>query len=127
MTDIVTKLGSSGNTILRIFSGTVPANTSIANATGVLLVQINCAPTFGTVAAGTGNLTMDTSTTRSNIAQQDGVATFFRVHPNSATGINAVIQGNVAMSGGDLNLNTTTITNGQAVTINSFVLTATGA
>ena len=126
MSDIVSKLGSSGNTILKIFAGTPPSNCANTQE-GTLLANINCAVIFGNVTTNSGSVTANTFVPLSNLAITGGTASYFRLYPSVPTTANAVVQGTVGTSGADLNLNTTTITAAQAVTITSFVLTATGA
>ena len=122
MNDLVTKCGTSA--IIKLFSGSVPANNSVAD-TGTMLVSITAnSVAFGTVANGV--LTVS-GTPLSNTAVASNTATYFRIYPSAITTTNAVIQGNVATSGADLNLNSTAIVSGQAVTLSSIVLTSTGA
>ncbi len=112
---IVTAVGSSG--LVRIYDGSRPATPGTAVSTQVLLAELTCSATFGTVSAGV--LTVSAITVDSS-ANNTGNATWFRVTTSAGSG---VIDGNVGTSGSDLNLTTTSITAGQSVSITSFTIT----
>ena len=121
MGDISTQVGASG--LLKIFTGTPPANCGTADS-GVLLATLTCnATTFG--SASSGVLTINSIT--SNTASNTGTAGYFRIYPSSATTTNAVVQGLCGTSGSDLNLSSTSIAAGQTVSISSASITAFGA
>lgn len=105
------------NAILRIYSGSKPANPATA-ITGTLLAELTCGSTFGTVSSGvlTANaITQDSS------ANATGTASHFRLWKSDGT--TAVLDGDVATSGSDLNLTTTSIVSGQPVQVTSLVIT----
>jgi len=115
LTDIVTAVGASG--LVRIYDGTRPAGPGTAISTQVLLAELTCSATFGTVSGGV--LTVSSITADSS-ANATGTATWFRVTTSAGAG---VIDGNVGTSGSDLNLTSTSITTGQSVSITSFTIT----
>ena len=119
MSDISTDLG--GTSFLLIYTGSPPANCATA-ATGTLLASLACSATFGT--ATTGVLTANSIT--SATAAATGTAGYFRLCTSSA-GTTCVVQGLVGTSGSDLNLNSTSISSGQTVSITSFTITAFGS
>lgn len=112
---IVTAVGASG--LVRIYDGTRPAGPGTAISTQVLLAELTCSATFGTVSGGV--LTVSSITADSS-ANATGTATWFRVTTSAGAG---VIDGNVGTSGSDLNLTSTGITTGQSVSITSFTIT----
>ena len=121
MSDIATQVGTSG--VLKIFTGTAPANCGTAD-TGTLLATLTCNATqFGTASSGVLTVSAITSATASGT----GTAGYFRIYPSSPTTTNAVIQGTVGTSGADLNLSSTSISSGQTVSISSWTITAFGA
>ena len=105
----------AGAGLLRIYSGTRPATGGTATT---LLAELTFSdPAFGTAASGvlTGSaITADSS------ANATGTATWFRVVDSAGT---FVIDGDVGTSGSDLNLNSTSISTGQNVSVTSFVIT----
>ncbi len=117
--------GTTG--VIRIYGGTPPANADAANANAVLSTLTLANPSFATAANGvlTANaIASDTS------AAASGTATFFRVMmttdslPAGASGAtDKRIQGTVTATGGggDMTLNSTSITIGGTVSISSWV------
>ncbi len=107
---------------IRIYSGTQPADVDTAITSQVLLAELTLSdPAFG--AAGDGNpggqatagsITDDTS------ANNTGTATWFRAVDSD---LNAVIDGSAGTSAADLILDSVSITSGQTVKVNSWVLT----
>jgi hypothetical protein len=118
MDAITSNIGTSG--LLRIYSGTAPANVGTAISTQTLLVELPCSATFAPSASG-GVLTLN-SITQTN-ATATGTASFFRFTTSGGT---AHIQGTVGTSGADLNLINTSIASGQPISITSFTFTAPG-
>jgi hypothetical protein len=112
---ITTAAGS--NAVLRIYSGTRPANVA-ASITGTLLAELTCNATFAPSASG-GVLTLNSITADSS-ANATGTASHFRL---STSGGTAVIDGDVGTSGSDLNLNTVSIVSGANVAVSSFTIT----
>jgi hypothetical protein len=117
MDAITTAVGTSG--ILRIYSGTRPANVAAA-ITGTLLAELTCNASAFAAAASGGVLTANAITADSS-ANNTGTATHFRLFRSDGT--TAVIDGDVAASASDLNLTPTSITSGQQVSVTSFVIT----
>lgn len=116
--DITTAVGASG--LLRIYAGTVPADVGTAITTQTLLAELTCNSTFAP-SASSGVLTLN-SITQDSSANATGTASFFRITTSGGT---AIIQGTVTATGGggDLTLNTTSISSGAAVSVTSFVIT----
>lgn len=84
-----------------------------------LLAELNMAnPAFGDAAAGvaTANAITDDSS-----ADATGTAAVFRIVNRDAA---TVVEGTVSTSGADLNLNSTSITAGVAVSVSSLTVTA---
>lgn len=113
---LTTNIGASG--IVKIYSGSVPANVGTALTSQVLLAQLACSSTFAPASSG-GVLTANAITTESS-ADGTGTATFFRITTSGGT---AEIQGSVGTSATDLILNTTSIVAGAAVSISSMTIT----
>lgn len=114
---ITTRAGNAA--LLRIYSGTRPADANTALAGNTLLAELTCATPFASGAAS-GVLTFGTITQDSS-ANATGTATFFRLVQSDGTTV--VMDGSVGTSGSDLNLVTTSITSGQPVQISSAVIT----
>lgn len=113
---ITTIAGSSA--LLRIYSGTRPANPDAA-ITGTLLAELTCGATFAP-ASSSGVLTVN-AIAQDTAANATGNASHFRLFKSDGT--TAVMDGDVAASGSDLNLNTVSLVAGAAVQVSSFVLT----
>jgi hypothetical protein len=117
MDTITTSVGTSG--ILRIYSGTRPANVAAA-ITGTVLAELTCNASAFAAAASSGVLTAN-AITQDSSANNTGTATHFRLFQSNGT--TAVMDGDVGTSGSDLNLTTTSITATQPVSVTSFVIT----
>jgi len=119
---ISTRAGSGA--LLRIYSGTRPANADTAPS-GTLLAELVCGSPFAPATAS-GVVTAN-AITQDSSADASGTATWFRL-VNSA-GTTTVTDGDVTATGGggDLQLVTTSITAGQPVQVTSFVVTEGGA
>ena len=115
---ITTAVGTSG--ILRIYSGTRPANVAAA-ITGTLLAECVCNASAFAAAASGGVLTANAISNDSS-ANASGTASHYRLFQSNGT--TAVIDGDVSTSGADLNLDNTSINSGQVVSITSFTITA---
>lgn len=115
---ITTAVGTSG--ILRIYSGTRPANVAAA-ITGTVLAECVCNASAFAAAASGGVLTANAITNDSS-ANASGTATHYRLFQSNGT--TAVIDGDVSTSGADLNLDNTSINIGQVVSVTSFTITA---
>lgn len=114
--------GGAGPGKLRIYDGTQPADVDTAITTQNLLAELTLSdPAFG--AAGDGNpggeATAGTITDDSS-ADASGTATWFRAVDSNGT---AVIDGSAGTSNADLILDSTSITAGQTVKVNSWLLT----
>jgi hypothetical protein len=115
---ITTAVGTSG--ILRIYSGSRPANVAAA-ITGTLLAECVCNASAFAAAASGGVLTANAISNDSS-ANNSGTASHYRLFRSDGT--TAVIDGDVSTSGADLNLDNTSINSGQVVSITSFTITA---
>lgn len=105
----------SGAGLLRIYDGTRPATGGTPTT---LLAELTFSdPSFG---AASGGVLTASAITQDAAANATGTATWFRVVDSAGT---FVMDGNVGTSGSDLNLNSTSISTGVAVSITSFVLT----
>jgi len=112
--EISAAVGSGG--LIRIYDGSRPATGGAATT---LLAELSVSGAFAAAASG-GVLTVNAVTSDSS-ANATGTATWFRVTTSGGT---FVIDGNVGTSGSDLNLNSTSINSGVAVSISSFTITA---
>jgi hypothetical protein len=111
--DAITTFAGNGAK-LRIYDGTRPATGGTATN---LLAEFTLGTPFAPAASGASlSPTLPSNTTGSN----NGTATWFRIV--KADGTTHVIDGSVGTSGADLNLNTTTISSGVAVSITSFTI-----
>jgi len=109
-------VGTSG--ILRIYSGSVPADITVALAGQAVLAEITCnASQFGTISGGV--LTVS-ATTQDSSANTTATPTFFRVFKSDGT--TAVLQGSASVGSGDLNLSSS-ISVGQTVDLTSWTIT----
>lgn len=111
-----------GTAVLRIYSGTRPDKVDTALSGNTLLAELNLSnPAFGAAADDNPNAIATASAiTDDSSANATGTASFFRVLDRAGT---AVIDGNVATSGADLNLDSVSITAGQTVSISSWTIT----
>ncbi|MEY5100361.1 MAG: hypothetical protein RJA36_3080 [Pseudomonadota bacterium] len=115
---IETAVGASA--VLRIRSGTVPTSVATADS-GTVLATLNL-PSDWMAAASSGSKELS-GTWSDTSADATGTAGHFRVYASDGT--TAHIQGTITATGGggDMTLNSTSITSGQAVTVTSFTLT----
>jgi hypothetical protein len=114
---ITTAISTSG--LLRIYSGTPPANADTALSGNTLLAELALSSAFAG-AASSGVLTANAITADSS-ADATGTATFFRLLTSGGT---AKVQGTVGAGSGDLSLNTTSIVSGAQVSVSSMAITA---
>lgn len=112
---ITTRAGASA--LLRIYDGTQPATGGTATT---LLAELTCNATFAP-AASSGVLTLN-AITQDSSANATGTATWFRIVTSG--GSTHVLDGTVATSGADLNLNSVSIVATGSVAISSFTVTA---
>lgn len=106
----------AGAALIRIYDGTRPATGGAATN---LLAELTCTDPAAPAAAS-GVLTFSTITQDSS-ANATGTATWFRMVDSAGT---FVLDGNVAASGSDLNLTSTSIVATEAVSISSATITA---
>ena len=112
-----TQIGASAR--LRIYSGTRPANANTAITSQTMLVELTCNATAFAAAASGGVLTANAIS--NGTAAATGTASFFRLWQSNGT--TAIMDGDVAASGADLNLNNTSIATGQTVSVTAFTIT----
>ena len=111
---ITTFAGASSK--LRIYNGARPATGGTATT---LLAELTCNATFAPSASG-GTLTLN-AITGDTSADTTGTATWARLVKSD--GSTFVMDMSVGTSGADVNLNTTSIVSGAAVSVSSAVLT----
>lgn len=115
--DAVTARCNNGS--LRIYSGTPPANADAALSGNTLLATLTFGATaFG--AASNGVATANSITADTNAAAT-GTATFFRALETGGSVV--VFQGDVATTGAELNLSSTSIVAGGTVSVTSLTYT----
>ena len=103
---------------LRIYSGTVPVRADDVIGAAVLLAELTMGATaFG--ASASGVITANAITGAN--AGATGTASFYRIW-NSA-GTTCYVQGLVGTSASDLNLNSTSISSGAAVSVTALTHT----
>jgi hypothetical protein len=115
---IETAVGTSA--VLKIRSGSVPADVATADA-GTVLATLDL-PSDWMDAASSGAKALS-GTWSDTSADATGTAAHFRVYASDGT--TAHIQGTVTATGGggDMTLDSVSITSGQTVTITGFTLT----
>ena len=114
---VETQIGVSA--ILKIHSGTIPANCAAA-ITGAILATLALPSDW--MAAASAASKAKAGTWNDPTADSTGVASHFRIF--NTDGVTVGMQGTVAASGADLNVDNVNFAAGQAFTINSFALTA---
>ena len=120
MSQLNTDIGA--NAVIKIFTGSAPANCGTAD-TGTLLVQFaGNAGGFGTAASQV----LTASAVASVTASGTGTAGYFRIYPSAATSTNAVVQGTVGTSGTDMIVTNASIASGQTCNFTSLTVTAFG-
>jgi hypothetical protein len=112
---ITTRAGNAA--LLRIYNGTRPATGGAATT---LLAELVCGSPFAAAASG-GVLTAN-AITQDSAADATDTATWFRLVQSDGT--THVLDGDVGVSGSDLNLSSVSIVTGGAVSVTSFVITA---
>jgi hypothetical protein len=105
----------AGAGLLRIYSGSKP--TKGGTPAGVLLAELTCADPCGSSSGGVLTFTVAFSDTSANAT---GTAAFFYLVDSTGT---FVCDGDVAVSGSDLNLTTVSIVSGQPVQVTSLTIT----
>ena len=114
---ITTKVGASG--LLRIYSGSQPANPDSAVTSQVKLAELACNASAFAAAASGGVLTASAVSSANAIAS--GTASWFRLTRSDGT---PVIDGTVGTSGTDLVIDNISINSGQSVSVTSLTVTA---
>ena len=104
--------------ILRIRTGSPPANCAAADS-GSVLASITLPSDW--MAAASGG-TKDKAGTWTNTASGTGTAGHFRIYASDGTTCH--IQGTVGTSGTDMIVDSTSFTSGQSFTVTAFTLTA---
>lgn len=114
-----TTVGTSA--ILRMRSGTVPANCAAADS-GTVLATVNL-PSDWMAAASSGSKTL-LGTWQDTAADATGTVGHFRIY--DSTGTTCHMQGTVTATGGggDVTVDNTSFATGQQFTVNSFTITA---
>ena len=115
---IETNIGTTP--ILKIRSGAAPANCAAAD-TGTVLATLTLPSDW--MAAASGGTKALSGTWQDTSADATGTAAHFRIY--ESTGVTCLLQGTVTATGGggDLELNSTSISLGNAVVITGFTLT----
>ena len=111
----------STSAILKIRTGSAPATCATADS-GTVLATLNLPSDW--LAAASGGAKAISGTWQDTSADNTGTAAHFRIYDSGGTTCH--IQGTVTATagGGDMTLDTTSITSGGTVTITSFTLTA---
>mgnify|MGYP000541243287 FL=1 len=119
---IETAIGTSA--VLKIRTGTVPADCGTADA-GSVLATLNLPSDW--LAAASGGSKSKSGTWEDTSADATGTAGHFRIYASNGTTVH--MQGTITATGGggDMTLDNTSIASGQQVTITSFTLSAGGA
>jgi hypothetical protein len=105
--------------VLRIFTGAQPADCASANS-GTILAAFTLGVDWSAVA--TNGTKAFSSLPLTTTALTSGGAAHYRLH-NAASTNAAVMQGSVGLGSGDLQLDNTTIAQGQTINITAWTLT----
>jgi len=119
---IETAIGTSA--VLKIRSGSVPADCGTADA-GSVLATLTLPSDW--LAAASGGSKSKSGTWEDASADATGTAAHFRIYASDGTTVH--MQGTITATGGggDMTLDNTSIASGQQVTITSFTISAGGA
>lgn len=119
---IETAIGTSA--VLKIRSGSVPADCGTADA-GTVLATLTLPSDW--LAAASGGSKSKSGTWEDTSADATGTAGHFRIYASDGTTVH--MQGTITATGGggDMTLDNTSIASGQQVTITSFTISAGGA
>lgn len=109
MTQLITDIGI--NAVIKVFTGTAPANCGTADSGTLLVTFAGNATQFGTSTAGV----LTASAVASASAVAAGVGGYYRIYPAAATTTNAVTQGTVFQST-PLSTSALTAANGNVLT-----------
>ena len=116
LAQIKSSISTSG--LLSLYTGTQPTNPDTALSGNTLLATLTCSSTFAPAPSG-GVLTANTITSANAVAT--GTATWGTLTTSGAT---RVVDYSVGTSGADLNLNTTSIVTGAAISVTSLTITS---
>lgn len=107
--------------ILRIYSGTKPANTSTALSGNTLLAEITLPSDW--MAAASGGTKAKSGTWTDSSANNTGTASFYRLFASDGTTVHE--QGDVTATGGggDLTVDNTSFAAGQSFTVDTWTYT----
>lgn len=114
--------GGAGAGKIRVYTGAQPAGGPGAAATGTLLAEFALSdPAFTAPAAG-GTIALDTTPAVATTGITAGTAGWFRVLDSNNA---AIIDGSVTATGGggDIELDTTTVSTGVTITLTAVALT----
>lgn len=114
---IETTIGTSP--VLTIRTGAQPANCAAANS-GTVLATITCPSDWA--AAASGGAKAKSGTWQDTSADNSGTAAHWRLHESTATTCHMQGTCTVTGGGGDMELDSTSITAGQTVTVTTFTL-----
>lgn len=119
---IETTVGATA--ILRMFSGSPPANCAAAS-TGTQLAQMTLPADWA--AAASGGTKAKSGTWQDASADATGTLGYWRLFDSAGTTCHA--QGTITATGGggDMTVDNTSAASGQPITVNTFTLTAPGA
>ena len=104
--------------VMKIFSGSPPANCAAADS-GTVLATVNLPANW--MADASGGTKAKNGTWEDLSADNTGTAGHFRIYDSGVTTCH--MQGTVGTSGTDMIVNSTSFTATQAFTVNSFTLT----
>lgn len=120
-TGLATAIDAGTAAVIRILTGTAPADADAAE-TGTLLGTLTCSATAFSGVATNGNNARATfaAITSDSSADATGTATYFRIL--TQTGGTVIAQGDIGTSGASLILNTTAITSGSTISITAATI-----
>lgn len=113
---IETTVGTSA--VLKIRTGAQPADCATADS-GTVLATLSLPSDW--LAAASGGSKAKSGTWQDTSADATGTAAHFRIYASDGTTCH--MQGSVGVGSGDLQLDSTSITSGQQITITSFSIT----
>lgn len=113
---IESTIGTSA--ILKIYTGTMPANVALGR-TGTVLATVSLPSDW--MAAATLGAKAKSGTWQDTSADNTGTAAYFTIFASDGT--TAHIQGTVGVSATDMIVDSTSFTSGQSFTINTFTIT----
>jgi hypothetical protein len=116
LAQITSSISTSG--LLSLYTGTQPTNPDTALSGNTLLATLTCSATFAPAPSG-GVLTANTITSANAVAT--GTATWGTLTTSGAT---RIVDFSVGTSAANLNLNTTSIVTGAAISVTSLTITS---